>query len=63
MRGWKTALAALLVTIFGALQSFFETVEMDNETQGYVLMGIGTGMAVLRALTSTPIFQDDDESS
>lgn len=59
MRGWKTALAALLIAIFGALQAFFETVEMNTSTQGYVLMGIGIVMTTLRALTSTPIFQDD----
>jgi len=58
MRGWKTALAALLIAIFGALQAFFETVEMDTSTQGYVLMGIGTAMTILRALSTTPIFQD-----
>lgn len=61
MRGWKTALAALLVTMLGAAQTFFEAVEMDGDTQGYVLMGIGVGMAALRALTTTPIFRDDAE--
>jgi|DEB0MinimDraft_3_1074331.scaffolds.fasta_scaffold569023_2 hypothetical protein len=58
MRGWKTALSAFLITTVGAAQAFFESVDMDTETQGYVLMGIGVVMAALRAVSSTPIFQD-----
>jgi len=61
MRGWKTALSAFLITTVGASQTFFESVTMDADTQGYVLMGIGVLMAALRALTSTPIFQDNNE--
>ncbi|MCR9093468.1 MAG: hypothetical protein NXI30_04570 [bacterium] len=61
MKGWKTALVALLIVIFGGLQTFFESVEMDTSTQGWVLMGIGVVMTTLRAMTSTPIFQDDAE--
>jgi len=58
MRGWKTALAAALITIVGAAETFFGAVEMNTETQGYVLMGIGVLMAGLRAVTTTPIFKD-----
>ena len=59
MKGWKTALAAALITVVGAAQTFFQSVEMDTETQGYVLMGIGVAMAGLRAVTSSPIFTDE----
>ena len=60
MKGWKTALAALLITVVGGLETFFEGVQFVNEdTQGYVLMGIGVLMAGLRAVTTTPLFQDE----
>lgn len=58
MKGWKTALAAALITVVGAAETFFGAVQMDPDTQGYVLMGIGVLMAGLRAVTSTPIFKD-----
>jgi len=60
MKGWKTALAALLITVVGATETFFKGVEFVNEdTQGYVLMGIGVLMAGLRAVTSSAIFSDE----
>ena len=59
MKGWKTALAAMLVTVVGAAEQFFGAVEMNPDTQGYVLMGIGVLMAALRAVTSTPLFKDE----
>lgn len=58
MKGWKTALFALALTIVGGVQVFFETVTMDPTTQGYVLAGIGVVTAGLRAVTSTPIFNE-----
>ena len=61
MRGWKTALVSLLITIFGAVQAFLsESVEMSSETNGIVMMAIGAVMAILRYITTTPIFQTDE---
>lgn len=59
MKGWKTAAFALAVTVLGGVQAFFQSVEMDTETQGYILMGIGAAVAGLRAVSTTAIFQGD----
>lgn len=59
MKGWKTALVAFLVTTFGASQTFVQSIEMDAQVQGYVLMGIGIAMAGLRAVTTSPMFKGE----
>ena len=60
MKGYKTAAVALAITVLGGVQAFFQSVEMDTETQGWVLMGIGGVMAALRAVTSSPMFSSDE---
>lgn len=61
LNGWKTALVSLLITIFGAVQAFLtESVEMSSETNGIVMMAIGAVMAILRYMTTTPIFKSDE---
>ena len=57
MKGWKTAAFAFAITTLGGAQAFFQSVEMDPATQGYVLIGIGGAIAALRAVTSTPMFE------
>jgi hypothetical protein len=59
MKGYKTALVALAITTVGAVQTFFQQVEMDPQTQGWILMGIGVAMAGLRAITTSPLFKDE----
>lgn len=59
MKGWKTAAVAAGITVLGALQAFFQSVEMEPATQGYVLMGIGGLMAALRAVTSSAMFTQE----
>ena len=59
MKGWKTAALAAGVTLLGAAQKFFESVEMSADTQGIVLMVIGGLIAAARAVTSTPMFKSE----
>jgi len=61
LKGWKTFIVALLVSIFGALESFNFTEFLNADTAGYVTTGIGIVIFILRALTSTPLFQDEAE--
>lgn len=57
MQGWKTALVSFLIVIFGGLEAFLGAFEFSAETMGYITMGIGAVMFVLRSITSTPMFE------
>lgn len=57
LNGWKTALVAFLVVIFGGLETFTQSIDMSESARGWVTMGIGVAMFALRAVTSSPIFQ------
>lgn len=59
IKGWKTFIFALLLCIFGALETFDFTQFLDAETAGYLTMIIGGIVGVLRLITTTPIFKKD----
>lgn len=59
LNGYKTFVAALAITIFGALEAFDFTQFLNADTAGYVTTGLGIVMFILRALTSTPLFKDE----
>jgi hypothetical protein len=43
------------VTILGALQSAFQQYPLEPKTQGFILMGIGLAINVIRVLTDGPV--------
>lgn len=57
MSGYKTFIIALLITIFGALETFDYTQFLTAENASYVTAGIGILMFGLRAVTKTPLFK------
>ena len=59
LTGKKTVIVSLLITIFGALESFDFTQLLGGDIAGYVVTGIGIIMFVLRALTTTPILKNE----
>lgn len=58
MKGKRTILFGIAVTILGALQGV-EAVDwielLGEQTAGLVVSGIGIGVMILRALTTTPL--------
>ena len=59
LTGWKTFIAALLIAIFGALESFDYTAFLNAENAGYVTTGIAIVMMILRSVTNSPMFKDE----
>lgn len=59
LKGFKTFIVALLLAIFGALESFDFTQFLNEEVSGYVVLGVSVIMMVLRAITGTPIFSKE----
>ena len=57
--GYKTAIVALLITLFGALETFDFTAFLTPETAGIVVTVIGIIMFILRAVTKTPLFKSN----
>lgn len=55
LKGWKTLVVAILVTVVGALQSMDWATLVTTETAGFVLTVLGVTMAVLRFLTDSPV--------
>lgn len=55
MTGFKTLLFGALVTLFGFLETFDFTTVTDGDTAGYITIGIGVAIKVLRMFTSTPM--------
>lgn len=56
--GFKTALVAALVMLFGAMQGMdWLTLTNDPQITGWIVTGIGMAMAILRYMTDSPIFQ------
>lgn len=55
MQGWKTLIFALLVIVFGALETFDFTAYLDTQTAGVITILIGTITAILRLLTKGPV--------
>ena len=43
------------VTILGALQSAFQEYPLEPKVQGFILMGLGAAISVVRILTSGPV--------
>lgn len=56
MTGYKTIIFALLLTVFGALETFDFTSFLSAENAGIVTTLIGGAVAVLRYVTKNPIF-------
>lgn len=57
MTGYKTIIFALLLTIFGALETFDFTSFLSAENAGIVTTLIGGAVAVLRYVTKSPVFK------
>lgn len=55
LTGYKTITFALLLTIFGALETFDFTSFLSAENAGIVTTLIGGAVAVLRYVTKTPL--------
>ncbi len=55
MKGWKTITLAVLVALVG----FFEALQgiIPENVIGYLLIGLGTVIGLLRAITTTSIFK------
>lgn len=63
MKGKKTAIVALLITIVGAIQGFDWATLIDNpQTVGWVVSGLGIVMFALRTVTTTPLFSSEPDS-
>jgi hypothetical protein len=57
LSGYKTIAIAVLVTVFGALQAMdWQSMIHDPQTLGWITMGIGIIMGILRAFTTSPVF-------
>lgn len=59
IKGFKTFLFALLLTVFGALESFDFTSYLTEENAGYAAAGVGIVVFILRSITSTPLFKNE----
>lgn len=59
LRGYKTFIISLLITIFGALEAYDFTAFLTADNAAYTTAGIGALMFVLRAVTKTPMFNND----
>lgn len=58
MKGWKTAIASVLVAAVGAAQGLdWIDLVSDPQTAGWVVAGLGAAMAFLRSITTTPMFK------
>ena len=58
MKKWVTSRTMWLgfgVGILGVIQATMETAPLDPQTAGFITMGIGVAIGVLRKLTTTPI--------
>ncbi|OJW25867.1 MAG: hypothetical protein BGO51_15585 [Rhodospirillales bacterium 69-11] len=57
MTGYRTIVAAAVLTVLGALQGldWAQLIPNNPEVVGWVLTGIGAVMAVLRVVTKTPV--------
>lgn len=58
MKGYRTLIFAVLLAAFGAVQATLPAVQkfMTPEMYGLTSVGIAVVVAVLRVVTSTPIF-------
>ncbi len=57
LTGYKTLIFAVLVAIFGALESFDFTSFLNEQTAGIVTTVIGIIVFALRAKTKTPMLK------
>lgn len=56
LKGWKTVIVSFLIAGFGAVQGFdWATIVTDPQVAGWIGVGIGALMFVLRAVTNSPI--------
>lgn len=58
LTGYKTAIVATLIAVFGALQGLdWVNLITNPQIAGWVATGIGVVMFILRAMTKTPLGQ------
>lgn len=55
LSGWKTLLFALVLGALGAAQTFDWATIVPAQDVGPVMIAIGAAVAILRAVTSTPV--------
>ncbi|KKL25242.1 hypothetical protein LCGC14_2407310 [marine sediment metagenome] len=61
MKGWKTTVFGVLIAVLGALTSAdMQAWIMENFP--WVSGGLGTAIIILRALTTSPIFEKKGQS-
>ena len=51
----KTVNFGLIVSILGVIQSNIDSLGLDSKTQGFVLIGIGIAVILLRSVTDKPL--------
>jgi hypothetical protein len=54
-KGWRTLVVSLAVAVVGVLQTADWATIVGPAAVGPVMLGIGAVVAVLRALTDTPV--------
>jgi hypothetical protein len=54
-KGWRTLVVSLVLAIVGVLQTADWATIVGPSAVGPVMLGIGAVVAVLRALTDTPV--------
>lgn len=61
MKGFRTIILAVAVTAVGAVQAtdFVQLIPDDPQTVGWIMTGLGVAMALLRQLTTTPLFKPE----
>jgi hypothetical protein len=61
MKGFKTMLFAALLAVFGALQVALPTVQASirPDWYGWIMLAIAVAVALLRVITSSPVFNGD----
>lgn len=55
MKGWKTILTAILVSVIGALEAFEWADVIPDNIEPFVLPVVGVIFAYLRSITNTPV--------
>jgi hypothetical protein len=60
MKGWKTILLAIVVSIVGALDAFNWADVIPDNIEPFILPLVGVLFAYLRTITNTPVGKKDD---
>lgn len=61
LQGLKTFIVAILIIVFGALETFDFTKFLSAETAGIVTTIIGIIMFILRTMTKTPPLKKEEK--